>query len=241
MKDWVGFDIEIAKELTGTDWAGQRPFGITCAALFGSNGFWRVYWAGKDEGRYKPKMSKEEVSALVDDLLALVFCEGTDLVTWNGLHFEFSVLAEEGGDYPACTALAKAHYDPMFQFYREHGYPVGLDTVAKSMGLPGKPEGMSGALAPVLWITEPERVVEYVIQDAKTTSQLATELDSKKYLRWTSKTGNAKSVPFPGLLTVADSLRLPDPDQGWMTTKIPLEHFTGWMKGESENGTGPGV
>jgi hypothetical protein len=44
-------------------------------------------------------------------------------------------------------------------------YGVGLDAAARGMGIKGKPEGMSGAVAPVLWAEgKREEVLSYVVQ-----------------------------------------------------------------------------
>ena len=68
----------------------------------------------------------------------------------------------------------------MFHVLCQLGYGVGLDAAAKGMGLPGKPEGMNGAMAPVLWAEgKREDVLEYVAQDVRTTLDIGDGVRSR--------------------------------------------------------------
>ena len=49
-----------------------------------------------------------------------------------------------------CKRLAAEHVDMIFHVVGRLGYGAGLDAAARGTGLAGKPEGMSGDLAPVL-------------------------------------------------------------------------------------------
>ena len=150
----LAFDLETAR-LTpdGEDWHAHRPLGISCYALA-----WRnegaiktvVGHAQDGAGSPQPQMSRAECRSLVEELADKV-SQGYTLLTWNGLGFDFNVLAEEAGMHSACCELARAHVDMMFHFFCLQGYPLGLDTAAKGMGLAGKVEGMDGAQAPILW------------------------------------------------------------------------------------------
>ncbi len=95
-------------------------------------------------------MSRAEAQGLVHDLAQFVE-DGYTLLTWNGVGFDFNILAEESGLQVECERLALAHVDMMFHVVCSRGFPLALDKVAQGMGLPGKRSGMSGSKAPALW------------------------------------------------------------------------------------------
>jgi predicted PolB exonuclease-like 3'-5' exonuclease len=118
-------------------------------------------------------MSQQEAAGLVE-YLATQVGRGYTLVTWNGTGFDLDILAEESGMLAQCRRLAVDHVDMMFHVLCQLGYGVGLDAAARGMNLAGKPEGMSGAVAPVLWAEgRREEVLAYVAQDVRTTLELA--------------------------------------------------------------------
>lgn len=96
-------------------------------------------------------MSQIEVQEMIRELMRCVDDEGYTLLTWNGLGFDFPVLADESGLLAECQEFARNHVDMMFYILCIRGHRLGLDTAAKGMGLPGKTEGMTGADAPKLW------------------------------------------------------------------------------------------
>jgi hypothetical protein len=99
------------------------------------------------------------------------------------------------------------------------------------MGVDGKPEGMSGKHAPVLWAEgRREEVLWYVTQDVRITMELATTCESLGALRWVARSGKLRSMALPeGWLAVEDALGLPLSDTSWMDEPWPRERFTGWM------------
>lgn len=72
---------------------------------------------------------------------------GYTIVTWNGLSFDFDVLAEESGMIEKCRTLAINHVDMMFHALCRLGHGISLDSAAKGMDLLGKNEDMTGILA----------------------------------------------------------------------------------------------
>jgi hypothetical protein len=228
---YLAFDIEIAAEIPeGTeDWKQYRPLGITCAAAIASDGQQWLWYAETVTGRFQPQMTKYQTRRLVDILGRLVK-EGYTLLTWNGLSFDFNILAEESGMFNECQKLALNHIDMMFQFFCEKGYPLGLDAAAKGMGLPGKPKGMTGAKAPELWKNgEYTRVLDYVSWDVKNTLMLAQEIDKVGYLNWTARSGRANNHPIEKWVTVEKALEIPEADTSWMSDPWPREKFYGWV------------
>ena len=151
---YVTFDLEIAEEIPeGTDdWRALRPLGITCAATYTSEGRLHTWTSAMNQGQYAKQMNSAECRALTDHLINL-HSQGYDIVTWNGLGFDFDVLADEVNDphyRQLIIDLAMDHIDPGFTMLCEKGYMIGLNTACMGMNVEGKTEGMHGDLAPAM-------------------------------------------------------------------------------------------
>lgn len=236
---YVAFDLEIAKEVPdGEDLKDHRPLGITCAATVTESGLAQLW-----HGDYAPKMSPAQVMRLIKYLVNQYEDNGRFPLTWNGLGFDFDIMAEEafyesGAD--ACKYLAENHIDPGFQMVCERGFMIGLNTAAKGMGLSGKTEGMHGALAPVMWKQGREaqdRVLEYVKQDAITTAEVYEAIVNTKALYWTARSGN-NAAWYPKLedglsrmLTCAEAMELPEVSVRPGSSFKPWDRnrFWGWL------------
>jgi hypothetical protein len=231
-RKYLAFDIEITKPLPeGTeDWKSVRPLGISCAATLSDDGTKTVFHGINPSGDIADQMNQGEAALLVDHLAAAVD-SGHTILTWNGLGFDFDILAEESGRWDSCKELAWDHMDMMFHIFCLKGYPLGLETAAKGMGLPGKTPGMSGDKAPIYWSQgRREEVLEYVAQDVETTLLLAQVVEERHQLRWTSRSGKQQIMPVhAGWLTVRQALDLPEPDNSWMNNPWPRSKFTGWL------------
>ena len=175
-------------------------------------------------------MTREEATELVRDLSALT-SRGYTLVTWNGLGFDFDVLAEESGLIADCAGLATGHVDMLFHMFCSLGYLVSLEKAAEGMQLPGKKAAVSGANAPALWAAgRHDEVLEYCTQDARLTVQLAETCEHRKQLRWATRRGTLSQLPLPhGWLTVQEARVLPLPDTSWMSDPIPRHRFLRWL------------
>ena len=224
-RQFLAFDIETAKILPDAagDLLAHRPLGIACAAAYSSNtGRGRTWHGTMPLGMPAAQMSVEESAALVASLEALV-AEGYTLVTWNGLSFDFNVLAEESKLIARCAALALAHVDMMFQVLCSQGHFLSLAKAAAGMKLPGKLAGITGAQAPQMWKAgRYGEVLAYNLQDVRVTAELAAAGEGAKELRWKTKNETTASMPLPaGWLTVREALALPEPDTSWMSTKPP--------------------
>lgn len=227
MRKFIGFDLEIAAEIPkGEPIESYRPLGITCASAVANDLI--LHWEAKQDDKFLPCMTEVQCREMVLDLKNLVK-NGYEIVTWNGLQFDFDVLQEESG--VDLIDLALDHLDPMFQFFCMTGYPVGLDTVAKTMGLQGKLDGMKGDLAPAMWKINPQLVIDYVIQDGRTTLDVADRIEQLHRLAWVTHSEKFRIQPFPvGLLSVRECLEFPLPDQSWMTNPRSRESYLAWMK-----------
>ena len=231
-RKYLGFDIETSRVSPedGSDWRSQRPLGISCAATLLGDSQEPLLWHGGDRAHPNDRMSPQEASELVKYLEDRTR-EGYTLLTWNGVGFDFDILAEESGLLEPCRALALAHVDLMFHAFCQLGHGVGLDAAARGMGLAGKLEGMKGADAPVLWAEgNREEVLGYVAQDVRTTLELAQVCESRGELRWVARSGKVRSLTLgDGWLTVSEAQRLPLPDTSWMSEPWSRTKFTGWM------------
>ena len=231
----LAFDLEIAKIIPdGTeDWSQYRPYGISVAATLTDDGGLRLWHGGPGpDGNPWPQMSSMQAQVFVRYLLRMVG-QGYTIVSWNGLGFDFDVLAEESGLHEECKDLALNHIDPMFHLFCERGFALSLNKVAHGMGLSGKTEGMNGALAPVLWAEgRYQEVMDYVAQDARTTLEVFQAAQKHGYLSWISRAGRRQIWrPAAGRwLTVREAMDLPLPDTSWMTNPWPREKFTGWLR-----------
>jgi hypothetical protein len=230
---YVAFDIETAKEVPGVDfdWRPHRPLGIACAATFASDAKEPVLWFGRTpEGLPAGRMSRDECRLLLQHLSKMA-ADGYTVLTWNGLGFDFDILAEESGDAAACAKCALGHVDMMFHVFCAQGYPVSLDKAAQGMGLPGKPPGMSGIKAPRFWAEGRfKEVLDYVAQDVRAALQVAQACEERRKLEWITRKGTKSSMPLAkGWLTVQESMALPKPDTSWMTKALTREGFTGWL------------
>jgi hypothetical protein len=229
---YLAFDLEIAKLLPNgqEDWKVYHPLGITCAATHSGDGQPRIWYSRNPDGTPTSHMNREELAELVEYLQSMAL-SGFTLLTWNGLGFDFNVLAEESSLWKPCIEMAMNHVDMMFHIFCMLGHTLGLDKAARGMKLPGKPPGMSGALAPRYWAEGKWAIVlDYVAQDARTTLSLAQAVEAKGELRWTSDRGTHQNVQLPnGWLSVREALELPEPDTSWMQRPMRRSKFTGWL------------
>ncbi len=232
MRNYLAFDIETASMVEGDDWRSCRPLGITCAAAMASDNPERpIVWHGMtSEGTPSERMTRSEAQNLVADLRSYQ-AHGYTLLTWNGAGFDFDVLAEEANNSPACQLLAREHVDMMFQVVCEKGFPIGIDNAAKAMQITGKPEGMSGALAPQMWAEgQFQTVLDYVVQDVRIALQLAEQAEKLHALRWLTRRGQMRTFNIPnGWLTVGEACSLPEPDTSWMKSPLKRGSFVEWM------------
>lgn len=231
---FASFDLEISTELPdgAADWKAYRPLGISCAAVHLSDRdnveTWQAY------GRLR--MPHYQAETLVSILEGLVL-RGYTLLAWNGLGFDFDVLAEESGQYGRCKALALDSVDPMFQLVAERGHYLGLETAATGLALPGKVkavklndgttlEGMHGGMAPKLWAAgETEAVLFYLRQDVRVTTRVAEAILQRGSLPWTSSRGRGMVHQMKSLLTVRQCLELPR----LVNPLVSLEKVAGWI------------
>lgn len=237
---YLAFDIETSKLAPdGDNLNAERPLGISCwAAAWQDDGgkISTLTGCGTDEhGNPTPQMTPMECVDLVQRLRGVAARGHFTILTWNGCGFDFDILAEESGLHSQCADLALHHVDMMLHFHCIKGFPVGLNAVARGMGLEGKTAGMDGAKAPQLWAEgRYDEVLRYVAQDVRTTLEVALAVEQRKTLCWIARSGKPNFCPLPRWLTVAEALRLPEPDVSWMREPVARERFTEWMIDRTE-------
>jgi hypothetical protein len=233
MARYMAFDLEIAQALPEglEDWKSIRPLGITCAATLTSEGDLSLFSASSESGGYAERMTVRQAGDLVDHLKAAA-ASGATVLTWNGLGFDFDILAEESRRQADCSALAFEHVDMMFHLFCLRGHGLALDKAAHGMGLPGKPAGMSGKLAPLYWKEGKQGLVlDYVTQDVRTTLAVAGAVEARRALRWISMSGNEQFLRMPdGWYPVKKALELPLPITTRMRNPWTRSKFTDWLK-----------
>ncbi len=229
---YLAFDLEISKSFpsNASDWRDYRPLGISCAATLANDAQLTQWYGRTTEGGVAPQMNREDAARLVRHLQNAVD-SGYQIVTWNGLGFDFDILAEESGEYLTCKEIALNHIDMMFHVLCLKGYPLSLDRAAKGMKIQGKLEGMSGYLAPKLWEQGfYQEVLDYVSQDVDTTLKLLLTVEKTHRLSWLSTSGRIQDLFLAkGWLTVKEAMQLPLPDTSWMTNSWDRSKFTSWL------------
>ncbi len=246
----AAFDLEIAASLPDgcKDWREFRPLGITCAACQAdylthpADPLNPYFWvAGDVQYPERRPMIQHEAATLVSGLMGVIG-RGYTIVTWNGLSFDFNVLAEESGMYEECVELALNHVDMMFIVVTLRGHYLGLDKAAKGMGIQGKLKqvtlndgttlkDMTGGKAPSLWREgQYQAVLDYLADDVRSTLELAQAIESQKYIKWTAQSGNKQKLDIPKLYTVKECLELPEFIPKWGSRLVDREDMMEWIE-----------
>jgi hypothetical protein len=232
---YAAFDLETAKVLPADveDVLAHRPLGIACAAVAFADGPEPRTWVGSGPSGPAPRLSQAEAKDLVSVLTSLV-SEGYMLLTWNGLHFDFNILAEESGLPAQCARLALSHVDMMFHAVCGLGHFLAIQKAAEALRIPGKTAGISGAMAPAMWAAgRHAEVLAYNIQDVRLTLAVAQTCEQRRELPWVTRKGTIGRMPLSnGWLSVEEARRLPLPDTSWMSKPPTREHLFAWIPPE---------
>lgn len=234
MRRYLSFDIETSKVLPADikDVLQYHPLGICCATAVAEDDATNSFrWHGWDINKRPAKqMTSNEAAKLVIDLMDLSE-KGYTLLTWGGTGFDFDVLAEESGKVNECASLAKNHVDMLFHIFCLLGYFISLQKAADGMRLPGKKAGISGALAPSMWAEgQCEQVIDYCMQDAHLTLQIARQCEHSRQLTWITQRGTTRQLALSnGWLTVQEAYRLPFPDTSWITNPTSRDNIIRWL------------
>lgn len=227
----LAFDIEISNVFDlgpGEDLDAHAPFDVAVAATEVAGGEHRFWYSSGPDGIPLVNLERRHARELLDYLEQMQRA-GHALCAWNGLSFDLQWIARAAGDVPTASRIALALYDPMFQFFKLKGFPVGLAAVAAGLRI-GLEKSMDAADAPREWRAgNHQRVLDYVLGDVRMTNEVVAAIVRRREITWVTQRGTRSSVPLPALRTVAECLRDPMPDQSWMSRPIAQERFTRWL------------
>lgn len=227
----LGFDIEISNVFNlraGEDIDKYAPFDVAVAATQVDGGEHRL-WSSPGPGDRPLANLDRRVAIELLNYLERMQHDGYVVCAWNGLSFDLQWIARAAGDMATASRIARAMYDPMFQFFKLKGFPVSLGAVAKGMRI-GMKKTMDAADAPREWRTgDYKRVCDYVLGDARMTNEIVNAIIRHREIAWITQRGKRSAVALPCLRTVEECLCDPMPDQSWMDSPLPEERFTHWL------------
>lgn len=225
---YLVFDVETEYIQGSLDLDAYVPQ-ITVAATLTSDGDLR-HWCQRDNsGHASGAFLTQLVAQSLVRYLVDMDRAGYTIVTWNGASFDFRVLAHASALKAECVDLAWRHADMMFWFHCLKGFSVPLAKAAEAVGS-GKAAGLSGVDASRLWMEgQYDSVLQYVAQDVRATEAVYKAALYNRGIQWYTSYGRT-SKAVGKLLTVHDSLKLPQPDTSWMKHEPwPRTRFVGWM------------
>jgi hypothetical protein len=226
----LSFDIEISDvfELKPyEDIEKYAPFHISVASTAIHEGGEQI-WYSEDGDKPLAQMSKTTANDLLKFLKAKQD-EGYCVCAWNGLKFDLQWIGYNAQNTQLASEIALRMYDPMFQFFNQRGFPVGLASVAKAMGIK-QSKLMNSEDAPKQWLAgNYQKVMDYVLGDCQMTNLIANEIIKRKEIAWVTQKNEIRTEPVLRLKTVAEILKEPEPDQSWMKTKILRKSFYEWF------------
>lgn len=227
----VSVDIEISNVFDlrpGEDIDRHGPFDVAVAATEIAGGEHRLWFSPGPGGKPLVNLQRHNARELLQYLEQLQR-DGYALCAWNGLGFDLRWIARAADDVATASRIARGLYDPMFQFFKLKGYPIGLDAVAAGLGI-GLTKSMAAADAPSQWRAgHHQRVFDYVLGDVRMTNEITAAILRRRKIAWVTQRGKPSSVLVPQLRTVEDCMSDPMPDQSWMSHPIPQKKFTGWL------------
>ncbi len=231
MRTFLTFDTELAtiiEDEAGGNWAERGPFDFSVAATCDQDGETRLWHSVDAVGAPASVMTRETARELLRYLRAEQE-RGVPVVTWNGLGFDFRWLGVAAGDVELAARIALDHYDPMFQFHCQRGFPVSLAKVGEGLGIE-QTKSMSGKDAPKAWRDgRRAEVMEYVRGDAQLTAKIIRRIVETGAVRWRTRAGSLSGEPMPTLRPVRELLDAPLPDTSWMSDPIPRSKFLEWI------------
>ncbi len=145
----ASFDIEISNVFDlrpGEDINNHAPFDVAVAATQIHGGEHRLWHSLDPDGKPQVNLDRRRAQELLQHLEALQQT-GYAVCAWNGLSFDLQWIARAADDVPAASRIARAIYDPMFQFYKLKGFPISLAAAGKGLGI-GMSKTMDAADAP---------------------------------------------------------------------------------------------
>ena len=226
----LSFDIEISDVIAikeGKVFADYAPFHISVAATAIYQGEEKIWFSKDKENQPQLNMSTEVAQELLE-YLETKQKEGFMICAWNGLQFDFKWLGYQAKNNDLAAKIALKSYDPMFQFFNQRGFPVGLAKVAETLEIKQE-KLMHGKDAPIKWRNgEYQLVMDYVLNDCQMTNQVILAINKAQEIKWITSKGNIASEKISSLKKVDQIIADPDPDQSWMDSPISKLKFYEW-------------
>lgn len=189
MNEALAFDLEITNLLPDfVSWRQNRPLGISVVGFAGPEGTFSI-------NAEAPNAFDKELAIDMTGALYTLWTQGVTIITFNGLAFDFAVLADASGMYDECRemALSDGHVDLMFNAYMHLGWNIGLNTACKETCGIQKSGFANGAEAPQAWHDGRHlEVIEYCKNDAEITLALYNALRLDLPLKWKTRSGKGK-------------------------------------------------
>lgn len=228
----LSFDIEISDifELgKNEDMEKYAPFHISVAATAVHEDEELVWYSKDDEGRPALNLTQERAHDLLEYLDEMQK-KGVMVCAWNGLGFDLKWIGHQADDMALAARIALKSYDPMFQFFNQTGFPVGLGKVAEGMGITQE-KLMDGADAPKKWLAgNHQEVMDYCLGDCQMTNLIVRAIQKTRQVKWVTSKGTISSKPMPRLKSVEEVIQDPGPDQSWMDTPLLKIKFYEWVQ-----------
>jgi len=152
------------------------------------------------------------------------------IVTWNGLGFDYRILAEaaQGNDLTVVEVcrMAIQQIDIMYNFQCVAGFPASLENVSKAMGFNGK--HIKDDTIGRLWhgsSVDQDQVIEYVERDVMATFEIYDAIMKRRgKIVWKNRKGTKSARYLPmimvdnqpvRLMNAVESVTLPYPNLDW--------------------------
>jgi len=235
----MSFDIEISDvfELNKyEDMENYAPFHISVAATAIHDGEERVWYSENEDGSPALNLTQKRAHELLE-YLDEIQQRGFMVCAWNGLSFDLKWIGHQADDMALAARIALKSYDPMFQFFNQAGFPVGLAKVAQAMGI-SQEKLMDAVDAPREWCAgNCRKVMDYCLGDCQITNLIIHAIQKAKRVRWVTSKGSINSEPMRRIKSVEEVIQDPEPDQSWMNKPIPKSKFYEWV--QEATGTKP--
>jgi hypothetical protein len=226
----LSFDLETAVVLPkNSELSEYMPIPISVAATAILGGEERLWYSVKDDGTPADKVDRSTASELLQ-YLEQKQSEGYFICGWNSLNFDFHCLASASGLYKKCAQIAKDSYDPMYQFFNQEGFFVGLQAVSDGFTL-GFEKSLQGHKVPKMWLDgECDEVFSYVMSDCRMTNSVIKALQTNKKIIWRKKNGQLAERQFQRLKKCKEVMQSTFiADQSWMDDPPSKWRFTTWF------------
>ena len=183
----LSFDIEISDIFDlkpYEDINKYAPFHISVASTVIQAGQEQLWYSADSNSKPLLNVSKDKANELLDYLKARQD-DGFMVCAWNGLGFDIQWIGYNAGNMKLASEVALEMYDPMFQFFNQRGFPVGLAAVAQAMGIK-QAKLMAAENAPRLWQAgKHKEVMDYVLGDSQMTNSIVNEIiRQKRIVKW---------------------------------------------------------